>query len=270
MGVFDFVKHGTEEMQLARPAASREPLVVHPERSLPLFGQLVVEEGDAAVFATPASHPQHANPQRVIGIVGAGRHVLHPSKLPFLENLEDDAHPGRIAVQLVFLRLAPIDGSPFSAKLDPLADPASLAAVSPLLDGVLSVQVVDPVVFVEEHLSGTDKPILGRKGIIVTLDRVRFALEGRRIAVFGGKGLPQRIEASVEAPRPSRPSRPSSVGSAITSLACRACGEVGELGKFCATCGALVTDRDQCVACRAELRPNARFCQSCGVRAAVT
>ena len=251
MGVFDFVKHGTEEMQLVRPSGSREPLVVHPVRSLPLFGQLVVAEGEAAVFASLGEQ------QRVLGIVGPGRHVLHPSKLPFLEGLADET--GRIPVQLVFLRLTPLDGAPFSAKLDPLADPASLAAVSPLLDGVLSVQVIDPVLFVEEHLRGGDKPILARKGIVVTLDRVRLALDGRRIAVFGGKELPQRVSASV-----ARASHPSG------TMRYRGCGEEGELGKFCATCGALVTDQEQCVACRAELRAGARFCESCGVRATVS
>lgn len=246
MGVFDFVRHGTEEMQLRR--ASRDPVSLHPETSLPLFGQLVVEPGDAAVFA---------NEKRALGIVGPGRHVLHPSKLPFLEGFAD-AH-GRLPLSLLFVRLTPIEDARFSGKLDPMADPTALTSVAPLLDGALSVQVVDPIAFVEEHLNGTDKPILARRGVIATLERVRFAIEGRRVAVFGGKQLPQRVETA----------HPETARTGGT-MACRACGEEGEAGRFCASCGALVTDRDQCIACRAELHPGARFCESCGVRVAKT
>ena len=81
MGVFDFVKHGTGEMQIGRthtPDEAREPIVAYSEPSVPLFGQLVVDDDDAAVFARDG---------KVIGIVGPGRHVLHPSKLPFLEGV---------------------------------------------------------------------------------------------------------------------------------------------------------------------------------------
>jgi hypothetical protein len=244
MGVFDFVKSGTGEMQLARPRGPREPIALHPEASLPLFGQLVVEAGDAAVFA---------NDKRVLGIVGPGRHVVHPSKLPFLEGFADAS--GRLAVQLLFVRLTPVEGTRFSGKLDPLPDPASLAAVSPLVDGVLSVQVIDPVAYVEEHLAGTTKPLLARKGIVATLEKVRFALDGRRITVFGGRELPQRVETAH--------ARPSRTGG---TMACRSCGEEGEIGSFCAACGSLVTDQDQCIECRAELQPGARFCESCGVK----
>jgi hypothetical protein len=249
MGIFDFVKHGTEEMRITRPHGSREPLLIHGESSIPLFAQLVVEPEDAVVFA---------NEGRALGVVGPGRHVLHPSKLPFLEGFADAA--GRLPLQLVFVRLSPIENARFTAKLDPLSDPCSLAAVSPLLDGVLTVQVVDPVALVEQHLSGgADKPILARRGIIATLDSVRLALDGRRVAVFAGKDLPQRVEA--------RAVRSSQHGGA---MACKKCGELGEEGKFCAACGALVTDLDQCVECRAELRPGARFCEACGVRVSAT
>lgn len=249
MGVFDFVKHGTGEMQISRPQGARDPILLHVEPSFPLFGQLVVDAEDAAVFASE---------RRVIGIVGPGRHVLHPSKLPFLEGLADER--GRVPVQLVFVRLAPIEEARFTAKLDPLADPASLGAVSPLLDGALAVQVIDPVALVEEHLAGgQSKPILARRGIVVTLDRVRLALDGRRVAVFAGAELPRRPE--------HKPARSSQTGG---TMACKRCSELGEIGKFCAACGTLVTDQEQCVECRAELRPGSRFCEACGVRVSAT
>ncbi len=249
MGIFDFVKHGTEEMRIARPEGSREPLVVHGEASLPLFAQLAVDPDDAVVFASSG---------RALGVVGPGRHVVHPSKLPFLEGLVDEA--GRLPVQLVFVRLTPIEGLQFTAKLDPLSDPCSLAAVSPLLDGVLTVQVIDPVALVEQHLAGGDaRPMLARRGIVATLDSVRLALDGRRVAVFAGKDLPPRLEA--------RAHRSAPRGGV---MACKRCGETGENGKFCAACGSLVTDLDQCVECRAELRAGARFCEACGVRVHAT
>lgn len=249
MGIFDFVKHGTEEMRIGRPEGSRDPIVVHRETSLPLFAQLAVDAEDAVVFASSG---------RALGVVGPGRHVVHPSKLPFLEGLVDDA--GRLPVQVVFVRLSPIEGVRFTAKLDPLSDPCSLAAVSPLLDGVLTVQVIDPVALVEQHLAGADaRPMLARRGIVATLDSVRLALEGRRVAVFAGKDLPPRVEA--------RAHRSTQHGG---TMPCKQCGEPSEIGKFCAACGALVTDLDQCVECRAELRAGARFCEACGVRVSAT
>ncbi len=245
MGVFDFVRHGTSEMRLER--GSRDVVAVHPENTLPLWGQLVVDQDDAAVFV---------NDGRALGIVGPGRHAVHPSKLPFLEGFVDAA--GRLAVRLVFVRLAPIERAKISGVLDPITDPSSLASPTPLLEGELSVQVIDPVAFVEEHLAGgAARPILARRGVIATIDGVRLALDGRRIAVFAGDRFRHRSE-----PRSSRAST-----SGVT-MACRSCGEMGEAGKFCAACGALVTDHEQCVACRAELREGARFCESCGARVA--
>jgi hypothetical protein len=128
--------------------------------------------------------------------------------------------------------------------------------VTPLFDGELSVQVIDPIAFVEEHLAGgAERPILARRGVIATIDGVRLALEGRRVVVFAGDKFRRTTEP--------RSMRASTSGA---PMACRACGEMGEAGKFCAACGALVTDREQCVACRAELPDGARFCESCGAR----
>ena len=243
MGVFDFVKHGTSEMRLER--GSRAPVFVHPESTLPLWGQLVVEDDDAAVLVSGA---------RALGIVGPGRLSVHASKLHFLVGL---AYTGcRLAVQLVFVRLTPIGRMRVAGTLDPIADPGSLGAVTPLVEGELTVQVIDPIAFVEEHLAGgAARPILARRGVIATLDGARLNLEGRRIALFTGDKFRRPTE-----PRSSRPS-----GSGL-AMACRACGEIGEAGKFCAACGTLVTDQEQCVACRSELRPGARFCESCGIR----
>jgi len=243
MGVFDFVKHGTSEMRIARGA--RTPVFIYPESTLPLWGQLVVDDDDAAVFV---------NDGRALGIVGPGRHSVHPSKLPFLEGFADAT--GRLSVTLVFVRLMPIDRARFSGTLDPISDPSSLAAVTPLLEGDLSVQVIDPIAFVEEHLAGgADRPILSRRGVVALIDGVRLSIEGRRIGVFAGDRFRRRTE-----PRSSR--APESG----VAMACRGCGEIGEAGKFCAACGLLVTDREQCLACRAELRDGARFCEACGAR----
>ncbi|MBI2389955.1 MAG: hypothetical protein HYV09_10225 [Deltaproteobacteria bacterium] len=245
MGVFDFVKHGTEEMRLARPKGSRDPVAVHDEPTLPVWGLLDVGGDEVAAFARDG---------KVIGLVGPGRHTVHASKLAFLEGVADDK--GRLPVQLVFVRLTPIDGVPFSAMLDPLADPCALDAVRPLIDGELTVQVVDPIAFVEDHLAAsTAGPLLARRGVVATLDGVRLSLEGRTVPVFAGARLARRAEprrdAGTEQGRP---------------LACRACGEPGEAGRFCAACGALISVHRQCVSCRAELDAAARFCLACGTR----
>jgi len=243
MGVFDFVRHGTSEMRLAR--GSREPVFVHPELTLPLWGQLVVDDDDAAVFV---------NEGRVLGLVGPGRHVVHPSKLAFLEGFPDQS--GRVPVRLVFVRLEPIKRARFTGELDAIADPATLGSVTPLVEGELTVQIVDPIAFVEDHFAGGEqKPILARRGTVAAMDGMRLTTNGRRVVVTPGDRLPRRTE-----PRSVRPSG--------VPMACRECGEPGELGAFCAGCGALVTDRAECVACRAELREGARFCAACGIRVA--
>lgn len=247
MGVFDFVKQGTEEMRLARPASSHAPVCVHAEASLPVWAQLDVAPDEVAVFLRGG---------RGVGLVGPGRHTVHASKLAFLEGIEPEH--GRFPLSLAFVSLTPLARASFAAMLDPIADPSVLVAVRPLLDGDLSVQVTDPIAFVEEHLSGGEhKPLLARRGIIATIDGVRFTLEGRRVPVFAGHAFARRNE--------HRPSQPPAGAHA---LACRACGLLGELGKFCASCGALVTEREQCLSCRADLPENARFCLACGARKA--
>jgi len=262
VGVFDFVKLGTEEMRLARPSGTHEPVVLLGESSLPVWGLLDVEPNEVAAFVRDG---------KVIGLVGPGRHSVHASKLAFLEGIADDK--GRLPLSLAFVRLSPLEHVPFSAVLDrlegrkcrratctpadPLVDPGALDAVRPLVDGDLTVQVIDPVAFVEEHLEGANKPLLARRGIVVTIDGVRLALEGRRVPVYAGASLSRRNERRVTA-----------VAESGRALACKGCGEMGEAGRFCAGCGSLLTEHEQCVACRAELASGARFCLACGARVA--
>lgn len=245
MGVFDFVKEGTGEMRLSRPSGAHEPLFVHPEPTVPAWALLDVAEDEVAVFAREG---------RVLGLVGPGRHTVHADKLAFLEGIEPVE--GRLALTLVFVSLTPMRSAPFTAMLDPLADPWVLDAVRPLVDGELSVHVIDPIAFVEEHLSGNAKrPLLARRGVVATLEGARFTLEGRGIPLFAGQSFARKPEL-----RAHRPERTGAI------LPCRACGRPGEIGTFCASCGELVAEHDTCSSCRAELPPHARFCLACGAR----
>lgn len=246
MGIFDFVKQGTADMRLARPGAARGVVHLHDEQELPLYGQLEVSRLDAAVFV-------HAG--RAIGIVGPGRHTLHASKLAFLEGIEP--REGRLPVRVAFVRLAPVDRARFSARLDD--DPTDLDARGgdpPALAGELTVQVVDPMAFVDEWLRVGERPLLSCAGVAASVDDVQLVVEGARTELFAGSGLQGRPQPRSVAPPSMR----------AATVVCHGCGTPGEAGTFCETCGALLGDIERCISCRAVLEPNARFCASCGAR----
>ncbi len=241
MGVFDFVKEGAREMRVAR--GSDGPVSVHVEDSLPLYGELDVERDDCAVFVRDA---------RAIGILGPGRHALHISNIPFLALAHDvGEREGRIRARVVFVRLTPIVAQPFSGKLEEIIDP--LTHVPPSLEGTLTVQIVDPAEFVEDHLRSPKRPLFARPGVAVSVDALRLRQGDHvgRVATHAFVLPAREPEANEER------------GAAID---CRACGTRGEIGAFCEGCGTLLSARARCVACRAPLEPNARFCAGCGVR----
>ena len=51
MGIFDFVKQGTQEMCIARPDAMKQLIVYkHPDQTVPMYAQLTIDSDECAVF----------------------------------------------------------------------------------------------------------------------------------------------------------------------------------------------------------------------------
>ena len=68
MGIFDFVKQGTQEMCIARPDQFKQLIVYkHPDQNVPAYAQLTVDSDECAVFFKDG---------RVVGILGPGRHTM--------------------------------------------------------------------------------------------------------------------------------------------------------------------------------------------------
>src|SRR5262245_43087299 len=98
MGIIDFVKHGVQEMMIARPDDKKAWIIYkHPDQTIPMHSQLTVDADEAAVFFRDGS---------VVGTLrsaGAGqRHVLSTQNIPFLGSLVDKFTGGNVFVTDLF------------------------------------------------------------------------------------------------------------------------------------------------------------------------
>ena len=97
MGIFDFVKKGTQELFIARPDEAKGQLVYkHPDPTIPMKAQLTVGQDECALFYKNGTF---------VGRVDKGTHTLETSNIPFLSNLIDSFTGGN-AIELFQLGLA--------------------------------------------------------------------------------------------------------------------------------------------------------------------
>jgi hypothetical protein len=240
MAVFEFVKRGAEEMRIARPSAPAASSPSPADRAVTvrpgpvaLYAEILIEDDDALVVLRDGA---------AIGIIGPGRHVLHPSRQIFLG--EVPLVDGRLPIDLAFVSLAPILRARFVAPL---------AGVDARVEGEILLRVVDPAIFVEQRLRAPSTPLERLGGVAATLSSARVVAGDVRLPVSAGGTLD--LVRAAEAARVRGPA------------ACPACGRQGEAGAFCEGCGALVSSQRRCGACRAELAVGARFCTACGEHA---
>jgi hypothetical protein len=145
MGIFDFVKQGTQEMCIARPDAMKQLIVYkHPDQNIPMYAQLTVDSDECAVFFKDG---------KVVGVLGPGRHTMQSSNIPFLGLIVDKFTGGNLFIAEVFwVKTMPVRGVKFGGTLADLEDPMTSLIVSPRIFGEFAVQVVDPATFVVQYV----------------------------------------------------------------------------------------------------------------------
>ncbi len=145
MGIFDFVKSGTQELCIARPDPAKQFIVYkHPDQTIPMYAQLTVDSDECAVFFKDG---------KVMGILGPGRHTLQTSNIPFLSNLVDKFTGGNMWIsEVFFVKTAPQRDLKFGGPVNRLRDPETGLTISPRVFGSFVIQVVDPATFIVQYV----------------------------------------------------------------------------------------------------------------------
>jgi membrane protease subunit (stomatin/prohibitin family) len=144
MGVFDFVRHGVQEMMIARPDQLKGLIVYkHPDQNVPMYSQLTVDSDECAVFFKDG---------RVVGVLPPGRVTLQSQNIPFLNSLVTSFTGGNVFIaEIFFVKTAPVRSVPFGGPIGDMLDPLTGEQVQPRIFGEMSVVVVDPVKFVVSY-----------------------------------------------------------------------------------------------------------------------
>jgi membrane protease subunit (stomatin/prohibitin family) len=144
MGVFDFVRHGVQEMMVARPDQYKSLIVYkHPDQNIPMYSQLTVDSDECAVFFKDG---------RVVGVLPPGRVTLQSQNIPFLNGLVTSFTGGNVFIaEVFFVKTAPVRSVPFGGPIGDMLDPLTGEQVQPRIFGEMSVVVVDPVKFVVSY-----------------------------------------------------------------------------------------------------------------------
>ncbi len=169
MGIIDFVKHGVQEMMIARPDDKKDLIVYkHPDRNIPMHSQLTVDADEAAVFFRDGS---------VVGVLrsaGAGqRHTLSSQNIPFLNGLVDKFTGGNLFVtDLFFVTMRPIYDVRFGGELGYMEDPMLGEMVTPRIFGSFAFQILDPAKFIVSYVGvrtpkGNDEITKWMKGLFM-------------------------------------------------------------------------------------------------------
>jgi membrane protease subunit (stomatin/prohibitin family) len=137
MGLIDFVKGGVQELAIARPDAFKGLLVYkHPDPTIPNKAQLTVGTDEVALFFKDGAF---------IGQVGAGRHTLETTNIPFLNMLIDKFTKGNVfKAEVWFITTREVAGFKFGGRIGDVEDPKSGLAIGTMVHGEFSIQTTDP------------------------------------------------------------------------------------------------------------------------------
>ncbi len=137
MGVMDWFKRGVGEMMIARPDDAKSQVVwKHPDPTIPMKSQLTVEADEKAVFFRDG---------KVVATLGAGRHTLDSTNLPFLSDLIDTFTGGNVFItEVFFVNVREHTGVKFGGRVGHVEDPKSGVPVESMVHGEFSFRVIDP------------------------------------------------------------------------------------------------------------------------------
>lgn len=137
MGLIDFIKGGVHELAIARPDSAKGLIVYkHPDPTIPNKAQLTVGTDEVALFFKDG---------QFIGQIGAGRHTLETTNIPFLNRLIDKFTGGDVfKAEVWFITTREVAGFKFGGRVGDVEDPKSGLAIGVMVHGEYSMQVTDP------------------------------------------------------------------------------------------------------------------------------
>lgn len=141
MGIFDFVKHGAQEMFIARPEAGKGlPIYKWPDTTIPMKAQLTVMADEVAFFYKDGT---------LVGQIGPGRHTLETQNIPFLNIIVDKFTGGNVLkAEVWFVTMREMAGLKFGGRIGAQEDPKSGVPVETMVHGDYSIKVSDPSKFI--------------------------------------------------------------------------------------------------------------------------
>ena len=204
MGIFDFVKKGSQELFIARPDEAKGLLVYkHPDPTIPSRAQLTVGQDEIALFYKDGVF---------VGQVAPGRHTLETQNIPFLDQLVDKFTGGNVfKAEIWFITTREVGGMLFGGRIGDLEDPKSGMAVMTMVHGDFSIKVEDPqkvISFFGQRSWSTDEEFVGwfRNQLLKTIrDRIAELMvkQGTPLLTVTSGALTEEIEQVViEAVKP--------------------------------------------------------------------
>src|SRR5215217_327983 len=137
MGIFDTIKGEAKRNFIARAdTAKGEIIYKYPENNVRMLTQLTVDADEVALFVKDG---------KVEGKLGAGRHSLDTSNIPFLSRLLEGFTGGNLFVaEIFFVSLREFAGIKFGGPIGDVRDPETGLGIGTMVYGDFSVRVTDP------------------------------------------------------------------------------------------------------------------------------
>lgn len=147
MGLFDSLKSEAQRNFIARADEAKDFIIYkYPERNVRMLTQLTVQADEICLFVKDGV---------IVGKLGAGRHNLDTSNIPFLSSILEKFTGGNLFVaELYFVSLREFTQIKFGGPIGDVRDPETGLGIGTMVYGDFSIKVTDP-----------EKLILGMVGL---------------------------------------------------------------------------------------------------------
>lgn len=137
MGIFSSIKEEAQRNFVARADEAKDQIIYkYPERNIRMLTQLTVQADEVALFVKDGV---------VAGKLGAGRHQLDTSNIPFLSALLEKATGGNLFIaEVYFISTREFSQVKFGGPIGDVRDPDTGLGIGTMVYGDFSLQVMNP------------------------------------------------------------------------------------------------------------------------------